>query len=142
MRPLTLSAPLTDLAARQGWPAAPAAFVYHKVGGSFGFDRLRAAAASRTMADAYERLAVRRLIEDMIAEQASLSGKIMAFAGPPPDLDHPGRAVTAVSAWSALHAEAVRGARRTVEEIEKAPGDWTFAKLTIANAALGELDEG
>src|SRR5258708_1332291 len=40
----------------------------------------------------------------------SLSGKIMAFAGPPPD---PQRAVTAVSAWSALHA-AVPAARRTV----------------------------
>jgi glutamate dehydrogenase len=26
-----------------------------------------------------------------------------------------------------------------MEEVEKAPGGWTFAKLTIANAALREL---
>jgi glutamate dehydrogenase len=33
----------------------------------------------------------------------------------------------------------VRAVRRAMEEVEKAPGGWTFAKLTIANAALREL---
>jgi glutamate dehydrogenase len=33
----------------------------------------------------------------------------------------------------------VRSAKRTVEDIENAGGGWTFAKLTIANAALREL---
>ena len=47
MRPLTLAATLADLARAQAWPLAHAAFVYHRVGGVFGFDRLRAAAASR-----------------------------------------------------------------------------------------------
>ena len=32
-------------------------------------------------------------------------------------------------------------ASRTIEEIEASGGSWTFAKLTIANAALRELAE-
>jgi glutamate dehydrogenase len=114
--------------------------VYHKVGGVFGFDKLRAAAASRAGGgDSYERLAVRRLIEDMVTEQASLAGTIMQACGAPAEGDKADRAAQAVSAWSADRAETVRAVRRTIEEIERAPGAWTFAKLTIANAALREL---
>ena len=41
-------------------------------------------------------------------------------------------------AWSALRPDHTRAAARTVAEIE-AGGAWTFAKFTIANAALREL---
>ncbi|HEY2179522.1 MAG TPA: NAD-glutamate dehydrogenase [Caulobacteraceae bacterium] len=142
MRPLTLSAPLSDLARQKGWPLRPAAILYHRVGGVFGFDKLRAAAASRAGGgDSYERLAVRRLLEDMIAEQAELAGTIMRDCGAPADGDKAELAAHAVTAWSADRADTVRMVRRTVEEIERAPGAWTFAKLTIANAALRELAE-
>jgi glutamate dehydrogenase len=140
MRPLVLAASMSDLARDKGWPLRPAAVIYHKVGGVFGFDRLRAAALTRGAGgDAYERLAVRRLIEDMITEQASLTGAVMDVSGPPRDGDKSDRAAHAVTAWTSDRAEAVRAVRRTVEEVEKAPGGWTFAKLTIANAALREL---
>ncbi|MHB8527889.1 MAG: NAD-glutamate dehydrogenase [Caulobacteraceae bacterium] len=139
MRPLTLAATLSDLAAAKGWPLEGAAFVYHKVGGAFGFDRLRAAAGSRTAGDPFERLAVRRLIEDMLAEQAAVASSVMDFAAADEGGD---QAASAVHAWTLAHAEAVRNARRSLEETERAPGGWTFAKLTIANAALRELAEG
>jgi glutamate dehydrogenase len=140
MRPLVLAAPLADLAKDKAWPLEPAAQIYHRVGGVFGFDRLRAAAVSRGAgSDAYERLAVRRLIEDMLSEQASLAGAVMDASGPPAEGDKADRAAHAVTAWTSDRAETIRGVRRTVEEVEKAPGGWTFAKLTIANAALREL---
>jgi glutamate dehydrogenase len=139
MRPLTVAATLTDLARAQDWPLANAAFVYHRVGGAFGFDRLRAAAGSRAAGDVYERLAMRRLIEDMLAEQAALTGAVMAFAGKAHGADDPERDAAAVGSWTAAHSEPAALARGTVEEIEKAGGGWTFAKLTIANAALREL---
>ncbi|HEY1448903.1 MAG TPA: NAD-glutamate dehydrogenase, partial [Caulobacteraceae bacterium] len=140
MRPLTLAAPLADLAKDKAWPLRPAAQIYHRVGGVFGFDRLRAAAVSRAAGgDAYERLAVRRLIEDMLGEQASLAGAVMEASGPPNEGDKADRARHAVTAWTSDRAETIRAVRRTVEEVEKAPGGWTFAKLTIANAALREL---
>jgi glutamate dehydrogenase len=140
MRPLTLAAPLSDLAREKGWPLRPTAQVYHRVGGAFGFDRLRAAAHARGGGgDVYERLAVRRLIEDMVSEQAALAGSVMESCGAPADGDKADRASHAVTAWSADRTASVRAVRRTVEEVERAPGGWTFAKLTIANAALREL---
>jgi glutamate dehydrogenase len=138
MRPLTVAANLADLARAKDWPLAGAALVYHRVGGVFGFDRLRAAAGSRVAGDAYERLAVRRLIEDMLAEQAALAGAMMVRADGPHD-GSPDRARAAVNAWVAAHAEAAREAKTTVEDVERSGGGWTFAKLTIANAALREL---
>ncbi|HEY5071612.1 MAG TPA: NAD-glutamate dehydrogenase [Caulobacteraceae bacterium] len=141
MRPLTVAANLADLAKTQGWPLEGTAFVYHRVGGVFGFDRLRAAAASRAAGDSYERLAVRRLIEDMLAEQAALAGAVMAKAGSLAE-ETSERARAAVNAWTSANAEQARAARKTVEEIEKSGGGWTFAKLTIANAALRELAAG
>jgi len=150
MRPLTQGTAVTDLAAAQGWSLAGAAFVYHGIGGTFGFDKLRAAAGSRAGGDPYERLAVRRLIEDMLAEQTALAGAVMAFAGAgasvddrPADGEDPAaRGKAAIHAWVAAHPAPVKAARRTVEEIEKAGGGWSFAKLTIANAALREMAAG
>ncbi len=139
MRPLTVASTLTDLAAGSSWSLEAVARVYHRVGGVFGFDKLRAAAGSRTGGDPYERLAVRRLIEDMLIEQAALTGSVMAFAGKAEAGEGAQPAKGAVNSWSALRPEAVRAVKRTLDEIEKAGGGWTFAKLTIANAALREL---
>ena len=63
----------------------------------------------------------------------------MAFAGAAQAGDDEIHARDAVSAWAALRPEQARAATRTVEEIELSGGAWTFAKLTIANAALREL---
>ncbi len=142
MRPLTLAVTLSDLAAARGWPLADAAFVYHRVGGAFGFDKLRAAAGLRTAGDPFERLAVRRLIEDMLGEQAALAGAVMALAGKGDGGDPARHAAGAVNAWTTSQATAVREARRQFEEIERAAGGWTFAKLTIANAAHKEHAAG
>ena len=48
-------------------------------------------------------------------------------------------AKAATTSWAALRIDGVRAAKRTVEDIEQAGGGWTFAKLTIANAALRGL---
>jgi glutamate dehydrogenase len=143
MRPLNVAANLSDLAEAQRWSLANTAYVYHKVGGSFGFDRLRAAAGARTGGgDVYERLAVRRLIEDLFTEQTALAGAVMSFAREQRGGEDPARDAAAVGAWSAAHSEAVKLARRTIEEIEKAGGGWSLAKLTIANGALRRLSGG
>jgi len=138
-RPLSMAAVLADLAREQNWPVAAAARLYHHIGGTFAFDRLRAAAGARMGDDAYERLAVRRLIEDMLDEQASLARSVMAYAGRPEAGEDAMGARSAVAAWSGLHADAVRAARATIADIEKDGGGWSFAKLTIANAALRAL---
>ncbi len=138
-RPLTLLANVSDLATSQKWSLDHTALVYHRVGGTFGFDRLRAAAVAQAPHDGYERLATRRLVEDMLTEQAALASAVMSFAGRPEADEPASRVVAAVGAWSTAHGARVKLAKRTVDEIEKAPGGWNFAKLTIANGALREL---
>ncbi|MGH6971348.1 MAG: NAD-glutamate dehydrogenase domain-containing protein, partial [Caulobacteraceae bacterium] len=138
-RPLSVTAVLADLARERDWPIEAAARLYHRVGGDFGFDRLRAAAAARPAADAYERLALRRLIEDLLEEQAALAKAVMDHAGRASAALDDSAARAAVRGWSALHAAAVGAAKTTIGEIEKEGGGWSFAKLTIANAALRAL---
>jgi glutamate dehydrogenase len=139
LRPLTLAGTLADLSRASAWPFEAVARLYHAVGGAFDFDRLRAAAGSRVSGDAYERLAVRRLVEDLSQEQAMLTRAIIDFAGRHESADTSEAAKKTVSAWTSMRLGAVRAAKRTIADIEKSGGDWTFAKLTIANAALREL---
>ena len=47
-----------------------------------------------------------------------------------------------MASWTALRHDAAEAAAKSIEEIEAAGGGWTFAKLTIANAALRELAAG
>jgi glutamate dehydrogenase len=135
---VSTAADLVDLAEATRWPLKSAARLYHAAGEAFGFDRLRGAAASHAVGDTYERSALRRLIEDLFAEQASLARAVMAEATPRSAAD-PAGARAAVQAWAAPRREQADAAARTLSEIEAAPGPWTFAKLTIANAALREL---
>jgi glutamate dehydrogenase len=139
LQALTTAADLVDLAEDSSWSLPNVARLYHATGAAFGFDRLRAAAAGYAVGDGFERTALRRLIEDLLAEQATLARAIIAFAGGAQagaDAEH---ARDAVASWSALRRNTAQTACRTLDEIEAAGGPWTFAKLTIANAALREL---
>ncbi|KRA64515.1 glutamate dehydrogenase [Caulobacter sp. Root656] len=139
LQPMTTAADLVDLGNASSWPVQNVARLYHQVGAAFGFDRLRSAAGSFVGGDAFERLAVRRLIEDMLTEQTAITQAVLKFAANAQAGDDEASAKAAVSSWGALRAETVRAAKRTVEDIEQAGGGWTFAKLTIANAALRGL---
>ncbi|PZQ63413.1 MAG: NAD-glutamate dehydrogenase [Phenylobacterium zucineum] len=137
--PLTNAADLVDLGEASSWPLPNVARLYYATGATFAFDRLRNAAGEFRAGDIFERTALRRLIEDLIAEQAQLTRAIMAFAGGAQAGEDAESAKSAVAAWAGLRPDLARAATRTVEEIEHGGGAWTFAKLTIANAALREL---
>ena len=143
LRPLTTASDLVELANASSWSVTNVARLYHQVGANFGFDRLRSAAGSQAAGDAFERLAVRRLVEDMLAEQTQLTQAIMKFVANAQAGEDAEHAKAAVQSWAALHPAPVKAAKQTVEEIEdanaKGGAGWTFAKLTIANAALREL---
>jgi glutamate dehydrogenase len=136
---LTTAGDLIDLAEASSWPLPSVAQLYHRVGEAFGFDRLRDAVGRYTAGDHFERTAVRRLVEDLLSEQTDVTRAVMAFAASPQAGDGREAAASTVASWSALRRDAVGVARRTLDEIEAAAGPWTFAKLTIANAALREL---
>ncbi len=131
LRPLTATTDIADLAKAAKWEVIPAAKLYHAVGEAFGFDRLRAAAASISGQDPYERQAVRELILDMVAEQTARVRAVMALAKrPAPDV------ATAIAGWVEPRKAAVERAKSVIDEIEQTADGWTFAKLTIGNVAL------
>ena len=139
LQPLTTAADLVDLANASSWSVENVARLYHQVGAAFGFDRLRGAAGSFVGGDAFERLAVRRLIEDMLTEQTSITQSVLKFAANAQAGDDESAAKSAIASWAALRGDRPKAVKRTIEDIEQAGGGWTFAKLTIANAALREL---
>jgi glutamate dehydrogenase len=139
LQPVTTAADLVDLANASSWSVENVARLYHQVGAALGFDRLRWAAGQFVGGDSFERLAVRRLIEDLLLEQAAITQAVLKFAANAQAGDDEASAKQAVASWAALRADRVKAAKRTVEDIEQAGGGWTFAKLTIANAALREL---
>jgi len=139
LQPLTTVADLVELARATRWRTENVARLYHQIGAAFAFDRLRHAAGSLIGGDTFERLAVRRLIEDMLTEQTEVTRAVMHFAATEQAGDDDAAAQAAIASWSALRHDRVRTANNTIAMIESAPGGWSFAKLTIANAALREL---
>jgi glutamate dehydrogenase len=125
---------ISGLAAESGWAPEEAARVFHAVAQAFGFDRLRGAAMSLPPGDPFEARAVRQLVIELVDEQTDVAAKVVrAAAGPPADA---AAAAAAVAAWSEPRRAAVDRAARTLAEIEESPEPWSFAKLTIAHAAL------
>ncbi len=137
LRPMTSVTEIADLAAASGWDALAVGRVYHQAGAAFGFDRLRAAAAAIRTTDPYERQALRGLILELLGEQTARTRAIIALAGDEPVAN--GKAADkAVDAWAEPRRASVDRARKLISDIESAADGWSFAKLTIANAALRE----
>ncbi len=140
LRALTGAIGVSDLARSLRWPAAPMARLYSAVGESFGYDRLRAAAAGIQAADGYERAALRGLVVELIEEQVARTRDVAELAKSPEAGADAVAALAAAAKWAEGRSEAVERARRTLENIEQTAGGWSFAKLTIANAALRATD--
>jgi glutamate dehydrogenase len=127
-----------DLARETDWPAPAMARLYHQVGAAFDLDRLRFAAGQVPSADHFDRLAVRRLIQDFMVEQMVLT-RAVARASDPGVGQSEATAEAAVDAWIGHRLEVVEAMRASVDEIEQSGQGWTFAKLTIANATIREV---
>ena len=138
LRPLVATADIGDLAKEAGWSEPRMARLYHQVGAAFDFDRLRAAAGAVPSGDHFDRLAVRRLIEDLMAEQVALT-RAVARASDPAVGDSEATAEAAVDAWIGPRLAIVEGVRAAVDEIEASGTGWTFAKLTIANGQIRQV---
>ncbi|MBI2261528.1 MAG: NAD-glutamate dehydrogenase [Caulobacterales bacterium] len=138
LRPLVATADIGDLAREAGWPEPAMATLYHQVGAAFDFDRLRAAAGAVPSADHFDRLAVRRLIEDLMNEQVALTRAVARSADASVGAGEKS-AEQAVDRWIGPRLKTVEGVRASVDEIEASGSGWTFAKLTIANSVIREI---
>ena len=138
LRPLVATADIGDLARQAHWPEPAMATLYHQVGAAFDFDRLRAGAGSVASIDHFDRLAVRRLIEDLMVEQMTLTRAVAASATAAAGAGE-AEAEAVVDAWVGPRQGIVEDLRASVDEIEASGSGWTFAKLTIANSVIREI---
>ena len=138
LRPLVATTNIADLAGEGKWPAPAMATLYHQVGAAFDFDRLRAAAGAVPSLDHFDRLAVRRLIEDLMVEQLALTRAVARSADPSAGVSEVA-AERAVDAWIGARQAMVEGVRASVDEIEASGSGWTFARLTIANSVIRDI---
>jgi glutamate dehydrogenase len=145
LRPLTSSSDVIDLAAQRAWPLDPAARLYHAIGARFAFDRLRGLGQEVSSEVHWDRLAVRRLMEDFYASQHSFTASAMTFAKEAggslaKGVEEPSSAWAEelVEAWSAVNADEAARFDSGLTELEVS-GAWTLSKLTIASTALREM---
>ncbi len=138
LAPLTAALDVADVAARKSWPAHSAAFVYRAVGAAFDLDRLIAAAGGLTLDAHWDRLALRRAVEDLYVCQSALSEAALAQIAAPPAAPSAVWATQAVEEWVEHLGARAAPAQRALTELEQ-QGAWTFAKLMIAAAEMNGL---
>jgi glutamate dehydrogenase len=145
LRPLTSSSDVIDLARRKAWPLASTACLYHAMGSRFKFDRLRGL-GQQVLSDLHwDRLAVRRLMEDFYASQQAFTASAMKFAYQAggtlqAGVEHPDRdwAQALVEAWSTINEEEAGRVDSVQRELDHS-GAWTLSKLAIASTQLREM---
>tara|TARA_R110002073_G_scaffold87715_2_gene208271 strand:- start:1277 stop:6169 length:4893 start_codon:yes stop_codon:yes gene_type:complete len=145
LRPLTSSSDVVDLALRKDWPLISAARIYHAAGARFQFDRLRGVAGEVSSTQHWDRLAVRRLIEDLYASQQTVAESVMRHAKDvggslAKGVEQPDEkwARDLIDSWSIINAEEAGRVDATLTEMDNS-GAWSLSKLAIASTQLREM---
>ena len=126
---------IAQLARTTGHGMAPVAALYFGVGAQLGLDRLRLLAARISASEHWDRLAIRRLVDDLFAAQRALSQSLLAKLPATATADD---ARKALEAWARAHAEALERTRSFLGALETT-GELSIAKLTLANSQIHKL---
>ena len=121
---------IVDLAAGPKKSLDKTAELYFLTGERFGFDNLRVAAGTLSSGDPWDRMATRRLMEDVLAEQKAVVKAMMARM----TVEETPLAIA--ESWEADNAALIAPLQAMMADM--ATGNWSFAKLTIVNATLRE----
>jgi glutamate dehydrogenase len=109
---------------------------YFKVGEIVGLDRLRGLALRINASEHWDRLAIRRIVDDLFAGQRALTAEVLADCSKGKAKRTDG--AQAADAWAAKHADTLARTKNFLDELERT-GDLTVAKLTLANSQIHEL---
>ncbi len=127
---------IVDLAAGPRKPLDKTAELYFLTGERFGFDNLRVAATTLSSADPWDRMATRRLMEDVLVEQKSVVKAMMAR------MTVEETPLNIAESWERDNAALIAPLQAMMADMAESSGreggGWSFAKLTIVNAALRE----
>jgi glutamate dehydrogenase len=126
---LTVAPAIARLAEQTRADLARAAALYEAVGDRLGLERLRGLAARLNLPEHWDRLAVRRLLDDLATAQAQLTARLLAS-------DQPGESV--LDAWTAAHKDGLARMGDFLAAIESS-GELSVAKLMLAASQVQNL---
>jgi glutamate dehydrogenase len=136
--PLLAVAPeIARLAGDTGHGLATVATLYFGLGARIGLDRLRLLASRITAGEHWDRLAIRRLSDDLFAAQRAISQTLLADMAKSAS---PADAASAIDAWANAHQDALTGTRDFLASLEMS-GELSIAKLTLASSQVHKLSD-
>jgi glutamate dehydrogenase len=111
---------------------------YFAMGAAVGLDKLRGLAANINASEHWDRLAIRRIVDDLYAGQRALTASALKKLAP--DRARAGRIAGSdvVRTWMEDKSDAIARARSFFEALESS-GELSVAKLTLANSQIHEL---
>ena len=121
---------IIDLAAEKKKPLDRTAELYFLTGAQFGFDGLQTGAGDLASSDPWDRMATRRLIEDVLSEQKTVVKTMMSRMSPS---ESPAQII---ENWETENRTLIEPLQQMMTDMES--GGWSFAKLTIVNALIRE----
>jgi glutamate dehydrogenase len=111
---------------------------YFAIGAIIGLDRVRGLALNIAATEHWDRLAIRRIVDDLYAGQRALTAQVLKpFEGDKMDRTRADGA-KAADAWAESRADLLGRTKSFLEELERT-GDLSIAKLTLANSQIHEL---
>ncbi len=136
--PLLAAAPeIVLLAEAEKVAVDSSARAYFNMGALMGLDRLRALAADIVSVDHWDRLALRRIVDDLFAAQRLLSAEALRAArqaGNKGQID----GNVAIRAWTKLRQADIERTNEFLGELERG-GAPSIAKLALANSQIQKL---
>ena len=144
LRPLSNALDVLELAKARNWASPETARMVFAVGETFGFAEMRAGADTAKSDQHWDRLALRKLREELFAMQLDFAGAAMRDAESR-DANAAAKVVDPVAALAFVETwRAGRGARAglvnaALDDI-RGSGAWTLGKLTLAAAQLRTLN--
>ena len=107
-----------------------AAQIFYAVGAITGLDRLRGLASRIATSDHWDRLALRRMVDDLYSAQRLISCEAVTNANVTD--------ASAVEDWRNLRRDDIERTQNFLSELERT-GDATIAKLSLANSQIQKL---
>jgi glutamate dehydrogenase len=137
--PLMSGAPeIAQLARSRALSVDLVAGAYFAMGATVGIDRLRGLAVRIVATEHWDRLAIRRIADDLFAGQRALTAEALALLQDDKTQGTRADGAAAVQAWTDAHGETLARAKGFLDALERS-GDLSIAKLTLANSQIREL---
>ncbi|MEM9168194.1 MAG: NAD-glutamate dehydrogenase domain-containing protein, partial [Pseudomonadota bacterium] len=139
MPSLELVFDVANLSRETGWAPIDAAAMFFAVGEALSIDVVRAAARDLPRADYYDKMALRRLAEDLATRQSGLTASLIEGGEAPSGA--PGEwTSTLIGDWRDAHSAQFERYDRFIVELEIERG-MSVGKLSLLNRKLVDLEE-